>query len=616
LELIDFQCSSSRVSDPKGPASSSAEFKDLFEWRLPHNKFSFKKTPGSPGVLKPLTELYNQSVQSWSSELVELLNTLPDVIYRIDEKGNFTYLSPSIERWGYETQTLIGKHFSTLIDPLDVDRVSREKVIETYRGTSCGQEGAPGLFNEWRSGDRSTNKLSLRALKGPKSQTPGQSFHVELSSSGCWKVLEGEEKVFVGTVGIVRDVEDRIQSAQKLSQVRENLVRAERFAGLGSLAAGLAHDLNNILQIIYLESSVLKVEPEFKENEAVQSSMDKIQECLDHCSSLTNHLLMLGRSKDKPSLVSNPEKVAQNAANLFSRQLKSRGIQLKFKADTKLPSIYVDSSQFHDCILNMMKNSMEAFEEAGFLKSPDLYKPCIKVILHSQGKDLVTVIEDNGPGIPEGLLDKVFDPFFSTKEQNQNRGSGLGLSMVYAFAQNFGASVQLESELSRQDKLNGFTRIQITLPGQIEKKEIDNNQELEASSVDFPSALIHIVEDEPLIRDAIVRILFDVGYGNVHDFPSSKELLEHIQRDARVPDLVLTDLQMPGMTGLELIQRLRSLNWNPRPEFMVVSGFLFEEKVRKLQEMGIDNLYLKPFALDSLARRVNTLLNERLKDLG
>ena len=156
-----------------------------------------------------------------------LVRTIPDIVYRIDPRGNFTFINEAVKRLGYLPHELIGKHFGTIIMPVDVPRVDRESVLETYRGKKTGDDGAPKLFNEKRTGDRKTEGLEVRLVprhrgtveEGFIEPLSPEFVVMEVNSSGMWEVNpEADEKEFMGTVGVIRDISVRKQMEKDLAE--------------------------------------------------------------------------------------------------------------------------------------------------------------------------------------------------------------------------------------------------------------------------------------------------------------------------------------------------------------------------------------------------------------
>ena len=185
-----------------------------------------------------------------------LLEIIPDMVYRLDENGNFTFVNSGVKDLGYDPGELIGRHFSVILHPDDVARVSRSVVLEKIRGQVTGDAGAPKLFDERRSGNRMTKWLEVRLI--PKAWQPefngekciiGSIISVgEVSATGIYGPSQRtKESAFLGTVGIIRDITQRKRADEERKKLEQQYLQAQRLEAIGLLAGGLAHDSGKIL---------------------------------------------------------------------------------------------------------------------------------------------------------------------------------------------------------------------------------------------------------------------------------------------------------------------------------------------------------------------------------
>ncbi|MBT3784493.1 GAF domain-containing protein, partial [bacterium] len=270
------------------------------------------------------------------SELESLLQTIPEVLYRLDQDGNFGFLSQEVLKWGYFREELMGQHFSIILHPEDAPRVSRESVLPLYAGKITGQQGAPGLFDERRSGKRGSKRLRIRILPGPhinyEELFPGvreeedKAFFVEVNASGFWEKDPSGQAYFAGTMGIITDVTERHFAEQRLKATQQELIQAERFAGLGTLSAGIAHDFNNILAAIGLSADVSRaLLKEGQVGDQLDDTIKTIAEYVKKAADLTSRLLALGRSNISKVESSNISDIIQDATGVILNQLENKG---------------------------------------------------------------------------------------------------------------------------------------------------------------------------------------------------------------------------------------------------------------------------------------------------
>ncbi|MHC4270554.1 MAG: PAS domain S-box protein, partial [Planctomycetota bacterium] len=267
---------------------------------------------------KEVTNAFKQSEEQYRT----LVQTIPDIIYKIDENGFFTFLNNSVRTLGYKPEELIGKHFSNILHPDDIKSFSRFTVLKEHSGKESGDKNVTKLFDERRTLERMTKNLKLRLI--PKDQDmlkrdiQGRSDEiitfVEITATGIYHNKEDEENSgFYGTVGIITDITDKIK-------MQAEMVWADQFALIGKMAAGLSHEINNpISGIINCAQLIMD---ESKKNTRLYKFSKIIIEESKRIATLTKNLLYLSRrTVDKKSHVQIYETI-YNSLELMMIQLK------------------------------------------------------------------------------------------------------------------------------------------------------------------------------------------------------------------------------------------------------------------------------------------------------
>jgi PAS domain S-box-containing protein len=537
-----------------------------------------------------------------------LLEVLPEIIYRVDADGNFTYLNNSIERLGYTPQELIGKHFSFVVHPEDLKNVSREYVLPNYLGKRTGEKGAPKLLDERRRGNRMTKDLVLRLVPKGWKETGDSEFLIglitsygEVSAVGQYSTESySRKRVFVGTVGIIKDITDRKRAEEAKAALQDQLQRSQKMEAIGRLAGGVAHDMNNILGAILGSASVLDVEidPQDPKREDLKNIIMACRKGRD----LTQDLLGFARKgkyvKENLSL----NDIAVDAKSLLSRTFTKK-IHIELNLSEDLYSIEGDRNQIHHAVMNVCINGADAMKNGGILSisTENIYldSAAAKALgTLEPGKYVMLKIRDTGVGMEEETLKNAFEPFFTTKPEGE--GTGLGLSMVYGVLENHGGKVMLTSKPGRGTTVTFF------LPAldHYEMRPVLPPSDNPVASSESGGVLL--IDDEQTIRSSAKRLLERLGY-QVYLAEDGNSGLEVYKNNKSVISLVILDLIMPDMDGHETFEKL--VAFDPDVKVLLLSGYSKDEKVEKLLARGALGFAQKPFDIKTLSQILRKTLH-------
>jgi len=237
------------------------------------------------------------------------------------------------------------------------------------------------------------------------------------------------------------DITERLETEQQL-------IQASKMATLGEMATGVAHELNQPLAVIKTASSYFMKKIKKKEkidDEILFTMADEIDSHVDRASKIINHMRQFGRKSDHKLEETRVNDVLQRSFEIFSQQLKVRGIEVAWQLDENLPSIMADADRLEQVFINLLINARDAIEEKWESKTPQKNDKKITLKTRQKGERVFIEVMDSGVGIPGSISDRIFEPFFTTK--NVGKGTGLGLSISYRIVQDFGGNIHVVSTM-------------------------------------------------------------------------------------------------------------------------------------------------------------------------
>ncbi|SFK88657.1 response regulator [Methylorubrum salsuginis] len=379
---------------------------------------------------------------------------------------------------------------------------------------------------------------------------------------------------------------ERDVTEQKSLEAR--LRQSDKMQALGTLAGGIAHDFNNLLTAIL--GSLELVGPRIADQPRVKRLVDNATGAAQRGSALTKRLLSFSRSNDVKARPVDPNALIEGMSALFGSSLGSL-VTVVRDLDPATPRALVDPDQLELAVLNLCINARDAMPDGGrvtiatrradIADDPDL----------KSGTYAVVTVADEGTGIPPELLERVCEPFFTTKAVGQ--GTGLGLAMVFGLAQQAGGRLRIASEVGTG------TRIELALPQAEATPEADAAETVPEVATAAVPARILVVDDDPEVRHVTASFLNDFGYTET-EAKDGHAALAMMEEGGRF-DLVVADLAMPGMTGVELAAAIRS-------RFEGVPVLLLTGHAEAVPIPDDLPVMQKPFASAELAARVSQLL--------
>ena len=377
--------------------------------------------------------------------------------------------------------------------------------------------------------------------------------------------------------GVLEDITERKRTEGALRQ-------SEKLAAMSTLVAGVAHELNNPLEVILAHSELLAYDAPGD----VTQRAEKISRAAQRCARLVKNFLALARQHPPERTRVSVSEVVRETVELITYPLRISGVALVLELAPGLPLLWADPHQIQQVLLNLLTNAHHALRGA---------EPPRRITVTAQpaeGDRIEIAVADNGPGIPAEIRERVFEPFFTTKAIGE--GTGLGLSLCQGLVESHGGSLTLE------EAPGGGARFVILLP-------LAGPAAAAAAALPVriaTGASILVVDDEPEVADVLSDMLarddhhVDVAYGG-------RDALERIE--AGNYDLVVCDLRMPDIDGAELYRRLQAMGHRLTRRFLVVTGDVLARDTREfLVRSGVPAL-AKPLVLDDMRGVIRELLD-------
>ena len=405
-------------------------------------------------------------------------------------------------------------------------------------------------------------------------------------------------------VASLLDVTEKKKAEQRWRGLEKQLRKSQKMEAIGTLAGGIAHDLNNILSPIlgYSDMIMRASEPG---NQAYQRS-EKIQKAALRVADLVSQVMSFNRGGAEAKRLIKLHPVAKEVVKLLRGSIPST-IRIVDKIDRNCPWVFADPTQIHQVIMNLCTNAYHAMEDTGgelivgltetLLSRADMME--YPNLPQGDGVYLVLEVTDTGCGMAEDVLERIFDPYFTTKEEG--KGTGLGLAMVYSIVQSCGGEIRVKSKYGKG------TCFTIFFPAVRGKDEIENQETGHGRSTTSKGEHLLVVDDDPDIAMMCKEGFELLGY-QVHAFSSSNEALRFFRENHAAIDLVLTDQTMPEKTGIELAKEFLEIKKDL--PIILCSGYAGSMDKTMAQKIGIQRFVMKPVTVESLSREVQQLLKK------
>ncbi len=477
-------------------------------------------------------------------------------IYMLDTEGNVTNWNAGAEAIkGYSADEIIGQHFSRFYTPEDREGGEPKRALETALRDGKYEREA------WRV--RKDGSLFVA--------------HVVLDP------IFDENGRHIGFAKVTHDITERVRAQEELEEARISLLQSQKLQALGELTGGLAHDFNNLMTVVAGATDFLLRKPDLPLEKRKQY-LESIAETADRATTLTNQLLAFGRRQAIKPIVVDLNVRLDAVAEVLSRTLGS-SIKVKLDLAPDLGRVEVDIAQLETAILNAAVNARDAMPGGGTLTLATRN-------LDGDEPSVCLAISDTGQGMPAEVAERAFEPFFTTKAVG--KGTGLGLSQIHGFAAQAGGRAEIRSVDGKG------TTLSIILPRTERALDVAL---VNSHMSDLPSGLgVLLVEDNAQVREFAEGLLADLGC-TVRSVDRAQTALDLLATEQF--DFVLSDVVMPGMTGVELARRIREEH--PEVPVLLATGYS-DEILRTGTEFAV---LAKPFGAADLSKAMAEVLSAR-----
>jgi two-component system, NtrC family, sensor kinase len=420
----------------------------------------------------------------------------------------------------------------------------------------------------------------------------------ELAREACDRLADTERIVGERTREL-RETNERLQGEmEQRKQAESNLLRAQRLESIGTLASGIAHDLNNMLAPILMAADLLRAQMP----EKCQELVSLIENSAGRAAGVVKQVLTFARGIEGKRLPIAPKELIREMEKIVSETFP-RLIGLKYIVPSNLPLIEGDSTQLHQVLLNLSLNARDAMPDGGTLR---FEVSEIEVDEHyasmtpgaRSGSYVRFRVSDTGAGIPRHLLEKIFDPFFTTKPLG--KGTGLGLSTAVGIIKSHEGFIDVQSEVGKGTTFDIFVPVAL-------RSAASDAFEKEHASPAGNGELVLVVDDESAIRTVTQTVLAEHGYRTLAASDGAEALSIYARQRDRIA-VVFTDMMMPFVDGVALCRALRKMDPNVR--IIAATGSEDECKHDELVSLEIGPILNKPFTTGALLSRLNQSLTD------
>ena len=487
-----------------------------------------------------------------------LVANFPDLIAVLDRNGRFTYVSPSVKDiLGGAPGHYLGEGFAVRSDFEDQPKIE-------------------AIVRRLLSGEESSAQFEFRVRH----------------QDGGWRILRVSAGPFVDEHGKVAGVVASARDVTEAKLIEQQFIQKEKFAAMGQMMAGAAHELNNPLTAILGVGELLR---ERSADEVSKRQLDLVMQQARRAAGIVQNLLAFARPSARVHSDLRLESIVQQALQFAQPSLRQKNISVKFEAPGNLPPVVGDAKLLTQVFLNIIGNAEQAISAARDHGS-------LGISLAAADGHVSATIVDDGPGISAANVGKIFDPFFTTKRPGG--GTGLGLTISLAIVKEHGGTIDVESPSG------SGAAFQVILPAAGKAHSVTSNLASPARSIPPGSEAllgysVLVVDDEESIREIVQEGLTVRGM-TVEAVESAEKALALLGGNNY--DIVLCDFNLPRLSGEQLLEQLRKERGSSAPRFVFITGeFVDTGRIAEYSAKGAAILQ-KPFRIPDLAKLLASLL--------
>ncbi len=446
------------------------------------------------------------------------------------------------------------------------------------------------------SGKSLSSFLKARETVIEKGEWMGELFHLtkegkEIMVESSWTLILDEKGTPKSILMVNTDITEK-------KHLESQLLRAQRMESIGTLTGGIAHDLNNVLQPIVMAAGLMR---EKTSDASLHKLIDIIDANVKRGAQLLKQLLLFAKGFEGEYATVQIRHLLLDIERVL-KETFPRSIEITVEVPKNLWTVNGNPTQLQQVIMNLCVNARDAMPEGGKLtlaaENTWVDEHSARMNIDARVGPYVTlIVSDTGTGIPSSIIDRIFEPFFSTKAE---KGTGLGLSTVYRIVKDHKGFIKVYSEEGKG------TTFKVYIPALNESEKEQGPKEEAIKAPRGREELVLLIEDEPSIREVTNSILKDYGY-RVIAANNGAEGIELYLKNKELVKAVVVDMIMPIMDGVEVIQKLKA--FNPDVKIIATSGLKENESLSK--SLGVNEFLLKPYNKESL---LNTLYKVIMQD--
>ena len=514
-----------------------------------------------------IRSLAEKALATEKERLAVTLRSIGDGVITIDTNGRVILINKAAEQLtGFPQEEARGKPLGDIFTMKDQETAAGNDPVRTILET--GQA------------------LSL-SISGTLVSRYGTEHFISRSASP----IRSEDATLIGVVIVFRDITEQ-------RRMEDELLKIRKLESIGTLAGGIAHDFNNLLAVILGNISFAKML--LNADEKAMKRLDEAERATVRGKDLSYKLLTFARGGTPVKKLTVLDELIYDAVDITLAGSTTRCV---FEIPDDLYKAEVDEGQVRQVIHNLVMNAREAMPEGGNItiraENIDLARP--NGIPLPPGNYICISVEDTGTGIDEKSLERIFDPYFTTKEMGSEKGMGLGLAICYSIVKNHHGYITVKS------KKGIGTTVYVYLPARVLLEDIEPNQ---APVYTKKRKKILYMDDEEQVRDMAGQILKHIGYEVefARDGAEAIALFKKEFSSGGAFDLVILDLTVPGgMGGREAMQNLLAIN--PNIKAVVSSGYVNDPIVDDYKRFGFSGVVAKPYSLEQLRKVIDMVLS-------
>ncbi len=405
-------------------------------------------------------------------------------------------------------------------------------------------------------------------------------------------------------LGVAVDITQRINIKKEKEKLEKQLQQSQKMEAIGTLAGGIAHDFNNILGVIMGYTELTLDDPTNTKN--IIKNLQKVMKASERAKEMVQQILVFSRKDEQIMESVNIKKIIEEVYS-FLRSSIPTTIDIKYKSEEDLGLIFGNATQINQILMNLSTNAVHAMKENGGvleigLKGIILDKDMANLIDLEPGRYQQLYVSDTGTGINKEIIGRIFEPYFTTKEVGE--GTGMGLSVIYGIMKTHKGTIKVYSESGKGTVFNLYFPV-------LDFNKTEIQQKNQAITFQGNNEMILFVDDEIFLTELGSKMLKSLGY-RVESRTSSLEALEAFKAKPDKFDLIITDMTMPALTGINLAREIHKIN--PTIPVILCTGFSNQIDRDNYKAKGINALIMKPIIKSQLSKTMREVLDEKVKN--